>query len=113
MSKSVLRLVSGAVLIALLAGTSVAVAAADGKDKEKTPPQKTEQVTPKAQPGAGNDQPPVVDKTRATATQPVSIETITSRALQMKNRRHSAEAIERIIYQNPREFLSQSPRFVV
>lgn len=34
-------------------------------------------------------------------------------ALQMKSRRHSAEAIERIIYQNPKEFLSQSPKFVV
>jgi predicted metal-dependent TIM-barrel fold hydrolase len=33
-------------------------------------------------------------------------------ALQMKHRRHSAAAIERIIYQNPRDFLSQSPRFV-
>jgi predicted metal-dependent TIM-barrel fold hydrolase len=34
-------------------------------------------------------------------------------ALQMKSRRHSAEAIERIIYQNPKEFLSQSPKFVI
>jgi len=34
-------------------------------------------------------------------------------ALQMKARRHSAAAIERLIYQNPRDFLSQSPRFVL
>lgn len=33
-------------------------------------------------------------------------------ALQMKSRRHSAEAIERIIYHNPKEFLSQSARFL-
>ena len=34
-------------------------------------------------------------------------------ALQMKSRKHGAEAIERIIYQNPKNFLSQSPRFVL
>ena len=34
-------------------------------------------------------------------------------ALQMKCRQHTAEAIERIIYQNPREFLSQSSRFAI
>jgi predicted metal-dependent TIM-barrel fold hydrolase len=33
-------------------------------------------------------------------------------ALQMQARHHHAPAIERIIYQNPRDFLSQSPRFV-
>ena len=33
-------------------------------------------------------------------------------ALQMKARQHAAADIERIIYQNPRTFLSQSPRFV-
>jgi hypothetical protein len=31
----------------------------------------------------------------------------------MKQRRHAAAAIERVIYQNPRDFLSQSPRFVL
>jgi hypothetical protein len=30
----------------------------------------------------------------------------------MKRRKHTAEQIEQIIYQNPRRFLSQSPRFV-
>ncbi len=34
-------------------------------------------------------------------------------ALQMKSRRHGPDAIERIIYQNPKDFLSQSPRFVL
>lgn len=34
-------------------------------------------------------------------------------ALQMKLRHHGAEAIERVIYQNPKTFLSQSPKFVV
>ena len=33
-------------------------------------------------------------------------------ALQMKNRRHDPAAIERLIYQNPRDFLRQSPRFL-
>ncbi len=33
-------------------------------------------------------------------------------ALQMKARQHTAEMIERVIYHNPRTFLSQSPRFV-
>ena len=33
-------------------------------------------------------------------------------ALQMKARSHSAKAIEDIIYQSPRRFLKQSPRFV-
>jgi hypothetical protein len=32
-------------------------------------------------------------------------------ALEMKKRKHSTAEIERIIYQNPRDFLSQSPRF--
>ena len=32
-------------------------------------------------------------------------------ALQMRVRQHGAEMIERVIYQNPRAFLSQSPRF--
>ena len=32
--------------------------------------------------------------------------------LEMKRRHHSAAAIARISYQNPKEFLSQSPRFV-
>jgi predicted metal-dependent TIM-barrel fold hydrolase len=32
-------------------------------------------------------------------------------ALEMKRRGHLARAIDRVIYQNPREFLSQSPRF--
>ncbi len=32
-------------------------------------------------------------------------------ALQMKARQHTAEMIERVIYHNPRTFLSQSPRF--
>lgn len=31
--------------------------------------------------------------------------------IEMKRRQHSAEAIDRIVYQNPRAFLSQSPRF--
>ena len=34
-------------------------------------------------------------------------------ALAMKRRRHSAEQVRKIIYDNPREFLSQSPRFVL
>jgi predicted metal-dependent TIM-barrel fold hydrolase len=34
-------------------------------------------------------------------------------ALQMKARKHTAEAIQRVIYQNPKSFLSQSPRFVI
>ena len=34
-------------------------------------------------------------------------------ALQMKARRHDPAAIERLIYQNPRDFLRQSPRFVI
>lgn len=34
-------------------------------------------------------------------------------ALQMKCRSHTPEQIARIIYQNPRDFLSQSPRFVL
>lgn len=34
-------------------------------------------------------------------------------ALQMKARRHDPAAIERVIYQNPKTFLSQSPRFVI
>jgi len=34
-------------------------------------------------------------------------------ALQMKNRHHHADAIQRIIYHNPRNFLSQSPNFVL
>ena len=34
-------------------------------------------------------------------------------ALQMKARQHAAADIERIIYQNPKSFLSQSPRFVL
>jgi predicted oxidoreductase (fatty acid repression mutant protein) len=33
-------------------------------------------------------------------------------ALRMKARQHTAEMIERVIYHNPRAFLSQSPRFV-
>ena len=34
-------------------------------------------------------------------------------ALQMKSRHHAAAAIDRLIYQNPKTFLSQSPRFVL
>ena len=34
-------------------------------------------------------------------------------ALQMKARHHDPAAIDRLIYQNPRDFLRQSPRFVV
>jgi predicted metal-dependent TIM-barrel fold hydrolase len=34
-------------------------------------------------------------------------------ALQMKSRKHGPEAIERIIYENPKAFLSQSPRFLL
>jgi predicted metal-dependent TIM-barrel fold hydrolase len=34
-------------------------------------------------------------------------------ALAMKRRRHSAEQVRKIIYDNPREFLSRSPRFVL
>lgn len=34
-------------------------------------------------------------------------------ALEMKRRQHTAEQIDQIIYQNPRKFLSQSPRFLV
>jgi hypothetical protein len=30
----------------------------------------------------------------------------------MKRRQHTAEAIEKIVWQNPRRFLSQSPKFV-
>jgi hypothetical protein len=30
----------------------------------------------------------------------------------MKQRRHTAADIERVIYQNPRDFLAQSPGFV-
>jgi hypothetical protein len=33
-------------------------------------------------------------------------------ALRMKQRRHTAADIERVIYQNPRDFLAQSPGFV-
>jgi len=33
--------------------------------------------------------------------------------LEMKQRQHSAAAIEQIVYHNPRKFLSQSPRFVL
>jgi predicted metal-dependent TIM-barrel fold hydrolase len=32
--------------------------------------------------------------------------------LEMKRRKHSAADIDRIVYQNPKQFLSQSPRFV-
>jgi uncharacterized protein len=34
-------------------------------------------------------------------------------ALQMKARQHTLDAIDRVIYQNPKSFLSQSPRFVI
>jgi uncharacterized protein len=34
-------------------------------------------------------------------------------ALQMNARRHSADTITKIIYENPKTFLSQSPRFVI
>jgi predicted metal-dependent TIM-barrel fold hydrolase len=34
-------------------------------------------------------------------------------ALRMKSRGHLADAVERVIYRNPREFLAQSPRFVL
>lgn len=34
-------------------------------------------------------------------------------ALQMKLRGHAANAVERVIYQNPRDFLAQSPRFIL
>jgi len=34
-------------------------------------------------------------------------------ALQMKARKHAPEAIQQVIYQNPKTFLSQSPRFVI
>lgn len=34
-------------------------------------------------------------------------------ALQMKARQHSAEAIQQVILENPKRFLSQSPRFVL
>jgi predicted metal-dependent TIM-barrel fold hydrolase len=33
--------------------------------------------------------------------------------LEMKKRRHSAEAIDQVVWKNPVQFLSQSPRFVV
>ncbi|MFD0896064.1 TatD family hydrolase [Luteolibacter ambystomatis] len=33
--------------------------------------------------------------------------------LEMKKRKYSAEAIERVLYDNPKKFLSQSPRFVI
>ena len=32
-------------------------------------------------------------------------------ALEMKKRGHTAEAIDKVIFQNPQKFLSQSPRF--
>ena len=32
-------------------------------------------------------------------------------ALEMRKRGHSAEAIDKVIYQNPRRFLSQCPKF--
>jgi hypothetical protein len=34
-------------------------------------------------------------------------------ALRMKARGHLVADVERVIYQNPREFLSQSPRFTL
>jgi len=34
-------------------------------------------------------------------------------AVQMKARQHTVEAITKVIYDNPREFLSQSPKFVL
>jgi predicted metal-dependent TIM-barrel fold hydrolase len=34
-------------------------------------------------------------------------------ALRMKARGHDPAAIERVIHQNPVDFLSQSPRFVI
>ena len=33
--------------------------------------------------------------------------------LEMKKRKYSAETIERVLYDNPKKFLSQSPRFVL
>jgi hypothetical protein len=32
-------------------------------------------------------------------------------ALEMKRRGHHAPTIERVVYQNPKKFLSQSPKF--
>jgi predicted metal-dependent TIM-barrel fold hydrolase len=34
-------------------------------------------------------------------------------ALEMRKRGHSAEAIDKLIYQNPARFMSQSPKFKV
>jgi uncharacterized protein len=34
-------------------------------------------------------------------------------ALEMKRRHHTGEAISKIILENPREFLSQSPKFTL
>jgi predicted metal-dependent TIM-barrel fold hydrolase len=32
-------------------------------------------------------------------------------ALELRKRGHSAEAIDRLVYQNPKRFLSQCPKF--
>jgi hypothetical protein len=85
------------VLVAVLAGSSIAVTAADGQDKEKTPPNKTEQVTPKAQPGITTGGPSAIDKTQNPIIQTVSIETITARALQMKNRNNVVAFLDKLV----------------
>jgi len=110
MKKIVLRLVSGALIVVVLAGGSVAVAAADKPDKQ--PPQKTEQPADKTT-GPGNSHKPavaitpaataktsptVVNKPQTTAdVQPVSIDTITAHALQMKNRNNVVAFLDKAV----------------
>lgn len=90
MNKTVLRLVSGTILVAVLAASSVAVAAADDK-KPRGPAQKTEQTAPKAQPPAG-------DKSQGAAGDRIqNLGKLTARVLQMLNRNNVVALLDKLV----------------
>ncbi len=89
MNKTVLRLVSGTILVAVLAGSSIAVAAADDK-KPKDPAQKTEQTTPKT------EQPR--DKSQGAAADRIQdLEKLTTRVLQMLDRNNAVAFLDKLV----------------
>ncbi len=89
MNKTVLRLISGTIMVAVLAGGSVAVAAADDK-KPKEPAPKTEQTAPKT------EQPR--DKSQGAAADRIQdLSKLTARVLQMADRNNAVAFLDKLI----------------
>jgi polyhydroxyalkanoate synthesis regulator phasin len=86
MNKNVLRLVSGTILVAVLATSSVALAAAD----DKKPREKTEQTAPKT------EQPR--DKSQGAAADRIQdLSKLTARVLQMQDRNNAVAFLDKLV----------------